>query len=309
MQDMYGLLIILGLLIVISQCINREKENFENLNSNNYANTDNEREKKLPQVVDQKPTGKRNVFSYNPGEILLTDANAPYGFNVPQSMMQEFALLRNAGNSTDKPVSQASVMGEFARFVPVTSQYAGFDPTSKGGLLRNQVGSHVTKANTISNNLQRNIANMNNNYNTNSNIVPLNSNENFHASNVNSNRNANKNSIINRNTVTLKEGYDNMNNSNTMNVFMIYADWCPHSRNALPAFNDFKNEFNGSDFNGYKLNIDEFDVEKDKQLSKQYNKIQGYPTVVVSYGDNYSDYQPIKGRDKDSILESLKKLV
>ena len=71
-------------------------------------------------------------------------------------------------------ISQNSLQAGPARFNPTSSQYAGFDPTSKGGLLRDQIGQHVQKANQAVHDLERNVKQMN------SNVVPSNSNENIH---------------------------------------------------------------------------------------------------------------------------------
>ena len=295
MQDMYGLLLILGLLIVISRCVGKEKEAFEN--TTKYIKADEKLVKKATQRPVQQE--KRNVFSYFPDEILLADANSPYGSNVPQSMMNEINMINQMGmtkNSLDA-ISQNGVQAGPARFNPTSSQSAGFDPSSKGGLLRGQIGQHVQKANQAVHDVERNISNSNSN-----NIVPSNSNENdYHKAEVTTNRQNHDNSLIQSNSIGM-EG--NSNGKGKLNIFMIHTNWCPHSVNALPGFKAFMSKNQGKSVNGYTLNIQEFDVASDNhKKEKEMFKVRGYPSVIAIKGDDMSNYADVGGRDEKSIMK------
>lgn len=297
MNDVYGLLVVLGLLIVISQCVSKEKEAYQN-SPQKTCGGNQEKAVKVNAPKVNTLTGPKNVFSYFPGEILLADANAPYGFEVPQSMMNEMALLRDMGMTKDAldAISQNSLQGGFARFNPTSSQYAGFDPTSKGGLLRNQVGQHVLKANQAVHDVERNVPQNSND------VVPSNSNENVHhKAEVNSNRQVQDNSLINSNSISIK---GNTNNKGDLHIFMIHTNWCPHSVNALPGFKDFMNKYQGKEVNGYTLNIQEYDVADDSnKKEKEMFKVRGYPSVIAIKGDDMSNFSNVGGRDEKSILK------
>jgi hypothetical protein len=128
MEDLYGLLLILGFLIIISQCTSSQiKEKMSN-------KTDTQ---KIPATIRVKHDGPVN--GNYPGEVLLADANTPYGLDIPISMQQEYATLKSFGK-VDQDVSGyletirgASVLGK-----PTDSQLPMFDPSSKGGLLPSQ---------------------------------------------------------------------------------------------------------------------------------------------------------------------------
>ena len=107
---MYGLLVILGLLLIISQCANNERiaaqkiEGMANQNSENSNATPTKAE--LPSV--KKPSGLRNVVAFHLGDDLYANANAPYGFDIPISMQEEFMLLKDLGLTKDSALSSKS---------------------------------------------------------------------------------------------------------------------------------------------------------------------------------------------------------
>ena len=151
MEDLYGLLLILAFLIIISQCTSSQiKEKMSN-------KTDTQ---KIPATIRVKHDGP--VAGNFPGEVLLADANTPYGFDIPISMQQEYTTLKSFGK-VDQDVSGyletmrgASVLGK-----PTDSQLPMFDPSSKGGLLPSQkqkapgsklfnVGNETSSLNVVS---------------------------------------------------------------------------------------------------------------------------------------------------------------
>ena len=191
MDDIYGMIIILGLVLVIAQCAGNERSLLEsmtngNANANANANTNSNANANanvpLANVAPNANSGLKarrkplnsnnNVFKYYPGEILNADANGPYGFKVPPSMQQEYTILKDMGVSDDSAMAQKEVISGYAKFLPTDSQYPGFDPTSKGGLLAGQQGKHVKSAQAAAQRLPSKI-----NGNGNSNVMPANANE------------------------------------------------------------------------------------------------------------------------------------
>jgi thiol-disulfide isomerase/thioredoxin len=314
MEDIYGLIIILGLVLVIAQCANTERglvESLVNGNSNDMHNMHNMHNnppsnvnsgfKDLPERVSSgKPS---NVFKYYPGEILNADANGPYGFKVPLSAQQEYTYLKDMGKSNDSAMTQSSVMSGYAKFNVTDSQLPGFNPTYKGGLLPSQMGKHVKSAMDVAHKLPRNEMNTNGN----SNIVPSNMNNFANAnSNVNSNRKpiVLNDSIINSNSIDLS---NKNNNSKEINLHMIYTTWCGHSKRALPDFEKLMEEYDGQMMNGYKLNIKKHDSDDDKSVAKKYG-VRGYPSYVMEKVENgqVGSSQPVNERSYDGLLNILK---
>ena len=301
MDDIYGMLIILGLVLVISQCANNERTLLESMTNDNKPNSN---------VNTNSPNGNTglkpnkfngNVFKYYPGETLNADANSPYGFKVPPSMQQEYTLLKDMGISNDSALAQKEVMSGYAKFLPTDSQYPGFDPSSKGGLLKEQQGKHVKTAQAVANYLPRNI-----NGNSNSQVMAANSNEIMSNAGVASNRNVKKpdDSLINSNAI----GLSNRNSKGVkgINLHLIYAPWCGHSKKALPDFDMLMSEFDGQMMNGYKLNIKKHNADEDKSVSKKFN-VKGFPSYVMeTVNGGVSESKPVNERSYDGLLNALK---
>tara|TARA_B100000902_G_C27074949_1_gene795919 strand:- start:216 stop:863 length:648 start_codon:yes stop_codon:yes gene_type:complete len=128
MDDIYGLLLILAFLIIISQCTSSQIEKMTNKSKDGQ---------KLPSTLRLQHEGP--VGGYTPGEVILADANTPYGADIPISMQQEYTTLKSFGKLENeakgyvKAEPGASINGK-----PSDSQLSSFDPSSKGGLLPSQ---------------------------------------------------------------------------------------------------------------------------------------------------------------------------
>lgn len=71
---------------------------------------------------------------------------------------------------------------------------------------------------------------------------------------------------------------------NVLIVYFFYVDWCPHCKTAYPEWVKFKNEFNESEMNGYKVSCVEFnctDETPDVLSAINEYKIEAFPTVKM----------------------------
>lgn len=73
-------------------------------------------------------------------------------------------------------------------------------------------------------------------------------------------------------------------------VHFFYATWCPHCKTAMPDWEAFKSEYNGTTVNGYTVFCEEHDCtdhEANAELSQmiQAFKVAGFPTVKLVKGD------------------------
>ena len=73
-------------------------------------------------------------------------------------------------------------------------------------------------------------------------------------------------------------------------VTLYYATWCPACKRAKPEWDDFVQEFDGKDVNGYTIHCTEVDCSNndDPQIASiiQEFKINGFPTVQMYVDGN-----------------------
>ena len=240
MDDIYGLIIILGLLLVIAQCANSERGLVEsmvnvNLTENNNVNQNNNvnirkhqnkhdnvkvqpNQNKHGNVKVQQPRPTNNKFiNYAPSSLLKSyaDANAPYGDKVAPSAQQAYALLKSQGKASEFDMLHKEITSGYASVEQMESQLPGFNSNAKGGLLQGQMGKHVRSAQDAANKLPRNNMNIGNN-----NIDPSNMNDNMGNASVNSNNNRNlqnANQLINSN-MNGNMGNASVNSNNNRNL-------------------------------------------------------------------------------------------
>ena len=327
MDDIYGLIIILGLLLVIAQCANSERGLVEsmvnvnltennNVNIRDHPNQNNHGNVKVQpnqnnhgNVKVQQPRPTNNKFiNYAPSSLLKSyaDANSPYGDKVAPSAQQEYALLKSQGKASELDMLHKEITSGYASVEQMESQLPGFNSNAKGGLLQGQMGKHVRSAQDAANKLPRNNMNMGNN-----NILPSNMNDNMGNASVNSNNNRNlqnANQLINSNSIAIPSNSGSTNNNNKeINLHLIYTTWCGHSKRALPDFEKLMGEYDGQMMNGYKLNIKKHDADQDKSVSKKYG-VKGYPSYVMEKVENgqVGSPQPVNERSYDGLLNILK---
>lgn len=90
-------------------------------------------------------------------------------------------------------------------------------------------------------------------------------------------------------------------------LYIFTVQWCPHSKNAMPIWNELKEEYGpGKTFNGYKINFVEIDGEDNPDLADKY-KVEGYPTIKLIKGNQVIEYdaKPTKEHLKEFLNSTL----
>jgi thiol-disulfide isomerase/thioredoxin len=89
-----------------------------------------------------------------------------------------------------------------------------------------------------------------------------------------------------------------------VNLVLVYAPWCGHSKRMLPDFERVKSEFDGKTINGKNINIIMYNSDVDKDKVKEYG-VQGFPSLFLEKDGNRESF-PHRSYDKISVfLNSL----
>lgn len=80
----------------------------------------------------------------------------------------------------------------------------------------------------------------------------------------------------------------------TADILFFYADWCPHCKQAKPEWQKFKEQYNETVVNNYKLNLIDVnctsELGESGQLIKTYN-VEGFPTIKMNVNGKIIEYQ------------------
>jgi thiol-disulfide isomerase/thioredoxin len=71
---------------------------------------------------------------------------------------------------------------------------------------------------------------------------------------------------------------------NTLTIYFFFVDWCPHCKTAFPEWVKFKNQYNGTEVNGYKVDCIELNCTNetpDVLTAINEYKIEAFPTVKM----------------------------
>ena len=89
-----------------------------------------------------------------------------------------------------------------------------------------------------------------------------------------------------------------------VNLDLVYAPWCGHSKRMLPDFERIKSEFDGKTINGKNINIIMYNSDVDEDKVKEYG-VQGFPSLFLEKDGNRESF-PHRSYDKISdFLNSL----
>lgn len=94
------------------------------------------------------------------------------------------------------------------------------------------------------------------------------------------------------NTEFPTESVDNSqsgHNAKEAEMMIFTVDWCPHSKKAIPIWNEIKEEYNNKVYNGYKLVFSEINGEDNPSMADKY-KVDGYPTIKLLKDNQVIEY-------------------
>jgi thiol-disulfide isomerase/thioredoxin len=89
-----------------------------------------------------------------------------------------------------------------------------------------------------------------------------------------------------------------------VNLVLLYAPWCGHSKKMLPDYERVKSEFHGKIMKGKKINITMYDSDIDKDKVKEYG-VKGFPSLFIEIDGNRESFPH---RTYDKISEYLNNL-
>jgi len=96
--------------------------------------------------------------------------------------------------------------------------------------------------------------------------------------------NKNKEFVNNQEFVSNSE-----NNKEEVVIYMFTVTWCPHSKKAMPVWEELKEKYNGKEFNNYILNFIQIDGEENTELADKY-KVEGFPTIKLIKNNQIIEY-------------------
>jgi thiol-disulfide isomerase/thioredoxin len=85
-------------------------------------------------------------------------------------------------------------------------------------------------------------------------------------------------------------------------LYIFTVNWCPHSKKAIPIWEQLKAEYSNKTFNNYNINFIQIDGEENPSLADKY-KVEGYPTIKMVKGNQVIEY------DAKPSLEHLKEFL
>ena len=89
-----------------------------------------------------------------------------------------------------------------------------------------------------------------------------------------------------------------------VNLVLVYAPWCGHSKRMLPDYERVKSEYDGKVINGKKINILMYDSDVDKDKVKEYG-VRGFPSLFFESGGNRESFPHRQYEKIKSFLENL----
>lgn len=72
-------------------------------------------------------------------------------------------------------------------------------------------------------------------------------------------------------------------------IYFFHADWCPHCKKAAPEWQQFSDQYNSQNVNGYTIVAHDINCTTDSDpevaaIVQKFN-IQGYPTIIITTDD------------------------
>lgn len=81
-------------------------------------------------------------------------------------------------------------------------------------------------------------------------------------------------------------------------LYLFYTNWCPHSKKALPIFNDMKEKQEGTPINDVIITFVAINGESEEGKMTDFEKghsvkVDGYPTIFLVKGDQVVEYDAV----------------
>lgn len=110
--------------------------------------------------------------------------------------------------------------------------------------------------------------------------------------------------MVDNKYVANNEFQQKSDDSDVQNVelYIFTVNWCPHSKKAIPIWEQLKAEYSNKTFNNYNIDFIQVDGEENPSLADKY-KVEGYPTIKMVKGNQVIEY------DAKPSLEHLKEFL
>ncbi len=110
--------------------------------------------------------------------------------------------------------------------------------------------------------------------------------------------------MVDNKYVANNEFQQKSDDSDVQNVelYIFTVNWCPHSKKAIPIWEQLKAEYSNKTFNNYNIDFIQVDGEENPSLADKY-KVEGYPTIKMVKGNQIIEY------DAKPSLEHLKEFL
>jgi len=109
--------------------------------------------------------------------------------------------------------------------------------------------------------------------------------------------------VVDKNFIPNSEFHqEDDNEAQQVELLFFTVEWCPHSKKAIPVWEELKKEYNGTTYNGHKIVFVQIDGEDNPDMADKY-KVEGYPTIKLVKGNQVIEY------DAKPTIENLKEFL
>ena len=102
---------------------------------------------------------------------------------------------------------------------------------------------------------------------------------------------------------------DDGSGNNEAELIFFYADWCPHSKQAKPVWEELKKTYENKTINGYTIVFTEIDSSTENaQVEKMMDKynVEGFPTIKLLKDGQVIEYDAKPTKDTlDKFLNTV----